>query len=93
MRICTGPRSRNDARGLGGRPTAQYPCGMTLEELLPLLIPLVLIQLVLMALALRDLLREDRQVRGASKGIWAVIIVFGQLVGPLVYLAFGRRDE
>jgi hypothetical protein len=66
---------------------------MTLDQLLPLLVPLILIQLVLMALALRDLLQEDRKVRGGNKGIWAVIIIFGEILGPLVYLAFGRLEE
>jgi len=66
---------------------------MALEQLLPLLVPLILIQLVLMALALRDLLQEDRKVRGGNKGVWAVIIIFGELLGPLAYLAFGRLDE
>ena len=66
---------------------------MTITEIIPLLIPLIVIQLGLMALALRDLLREDRRVRGGNKGIWALVIIFGEIVGPLVYLAVGRLDE
>jgi hypothetical protein len=66
---------------------------MTINEILPLLIPLIAIQLGLMALALRDLLREDRRVRGGNKGVWAVVIVFFEILGPLVYLAVGRLDE
>ena len=66
---------------------------MRLEEIWPLLLPIILLQLALMALALRDLLREDRRVRGGNKGLWALVIVFGQLLGPLAYLAIGRLDE
>lgn len=66
---------------------------MTIDQVLPLLIPLILIQLGLMALALRDLLRPERRVRGGSKGVWAVVIVFGELLGPLAYLLFGRLEE
>ena len=66
---------------------------MTINEILPLLIPLIVIQLGLMALALRDLLREGRRVRGGNKGIWAAVIIFGEIIGPLVYLAVGRLDE
>ena len=66
---------------------------MSVNEILPLLIPLIVIQLGLMALALRDLLRDERRVRGGNKGIWAAIIVFGEILGPLIYLAAGRLDE
>jgi hypothetical protein len=66
---------------------------MTVSQILPLLIPLIVIQLGLMALALRDLLRPDRRVRGGNKGVWAAVIVFGELVGPLIYLAAGRLDD
>ena len=66
---------------------------MRLEEIWPLLLPIILLQLALMAIALRDLLREERRVRGGNKGLWALVIVFGQLLGPLAYLAIGRLDE
>jgi hypothetical protein len=66
---------------------------MTLEQALPLLIPLVLIQVVLIVIALRDLVRPERKVRGGDKRIWAVVIVLGELIGPLVYLTLGRAEE
>jgi hypothetical protein len=61
--------------------------------ILAIAIPLVAIQLALMVLALRDLLNPDRQVRGNSKLLWGVIIVFGELLGPLIYFAVGRETE
>jgi hypothetical protein len=66
---------------------------MTLEQALPLVIPLVLIQVVLIVIALRDLVRPERRVRGGDKRIWAVVIVLGELIGPLVYLTLGRVEE
>ncbi len=66
---------------------------MTVNEILPLLVPLIVIQLLLMALALRDLLRPERRVRGGNKGVWALVIVFGELLGPLLYLAAGRIED
>jgi hypothetical protein len=62
-----------------------------LKELLPLLIPLVLLQLGLMAAALVDLSRRER-VRGGNKLIWGIAIVVINLFGPLAYFLFGRED-
>jgi Phospholipase_D-nuclease N-terminal len=60
---------------------------------LAILVPLVLVQITLIVLAVRDLLRPERRVRGGNKGLWAVVIVFGELIGPLVYFAVGRENE
>jgi len=65
---------------------------MTLEEILPLLIPLIVLQLVLMAVGLYDLTRPERRVKGGNKLVWGAVIVFGQLLGPLVYFLGGRED-
>ena len=58
-----------------------------------ILLPLVFIQLILILVALRDLLRPERQVKGGNKWLWALIIVFGELLGPLLYFALGRENE
>ena len=63
-----------------------------LQQMLPLIGPLVVLQLLLMALALVDLFREERTVRFVSKPIWALIIVFVNLVGPLAYFFVGREE-
>ncbi len=62
-----------------------------LSQFLPLIIPLVLIQLGLMVFALLDLRKRDK-TRG-PKWMWALIIIFGELVGPIVYFVLGRIDE
>ena len=61
-------------------------------SVLPLLIPLVLIQLVLMIICLVDLVRREK-VKGLPKWAWAIIIVLGELIGPTVYLIVGRAEE
>lgn len=66
---------------------------MTLEQVLPLLIPLVVVQLTLMVIALRDLVQQDRRVKGGDKRIWAAVIILGQLLGPLLYLVVGREES
>lgn len=60
--------------------------------LLALVIPLIVIQLAMMILAVVDLLRDDRAVRGGSKAVWAVIIVFVNLIGPILYFIVGREE-
>ena len=62
----------------------------TLAELLPLLVPIVLLQLVLMVVALMDLLRRDR-TRG-PKWAWALVIGFVNVLGPVIYFLFGREE-
>ena len=65
---------------------------MELSEIIPLLIPLAVIQLALLGFALRDLLNPERRVKGGNKLVWALIIVFVNLIGPLAYFFVGRED-
>jgi hypothetical protein len=62
------------------------------EQIIALLIPIVVIQLGLMIAALYDLEREDRRVRGGSKLVWGFIIVFVNVVGPILYFVAGREE-
>jgi ABC-2 type transport system ATP-binding protein len=57
-----------------------------------LIVPLVLLELGLLVYAIYDLLKTDRHVRGGSKAVWALIILFLNGIGPLVYLLAGRVD-
>jgi hypothetical protein len=59
---------------------------------LPLIIPLVVIQLGLMVYCLVDLSRREK-VRALPKWAWALIIILGELIGPIVYIFVGRIDE
>ena len=62
-----------------------------LMKLLPLLIPLFLIQLGLMIAALVDLIKREK-TKG-PKWMWVIIIVFVNMIGPIVYFVVGREDE
>ena len=62
-------------------------------QLLLLLAPIIVIQLGLMLFALWDLLRPERKVRGDSRLMWGLIIVFVSMLGPLIYLAVGREER
>jgi Phospholipase_D-nuclease N-terminal len=62
------------------------------EQIIALLLPIVVIQLGLMIAALFDLEKEERQVRGGSKLLWVLIVVFVNVIGPIVYFTAGRQD-
>jgi len=66
---------------------------MTLEGILPVIVPLVLLQIVLIILGIRDLMRPDRRVKGGSKIVWGLIIVFFNLIGPALYFLAGREED
>ena len=61
-------------------------------QVIALVIPVILLQLGLLIAAIVDLLRDDRAVRGGNKGLWAVVIVFVNLIGPILYFLVGRVD-
>ncbi len=63
-----------------------------LSSLLPLIIPIVLIQVGLMIWALYDLTRPDRRVKGDNKIVWALIVIFVNLIGPILYFLVGREE-
>ena len=62
-------------------------------QILLLILPIVAIQVALVIVALRDLVRPERIVRGESKLMWGMIIVLFSLLGPILYLTVGRRPE
>ena len=62
------------------------------RSVLLLLVPLLLIELGLLIWALVDLSRPERRVKGNSKLVWALVIIFVGTLGPLVYLLAGREE-
>ena len=61
-----------------------------IRSLIPYLIPIVLLQLGLMVFALVDLIRRER-TKG-PKWVWTLVIIFVNLIGPVVYLVVGREE-
>jgi hypothetical protein len=60
---------------------------------LALVLPIVAIQIALIVLALRDLLRPERRVIGGNKLVWGIVIVALELIGPVIYFLAGRETE
>lgn len=63
-----------------------------LQDLLPILVPVAILQLVLMIVALVHVLRHDKY-RFGNRAMWILIVVFINIIGPVVYFVFGRSDE
>jgi hypothetical protein len=63
------------------------------EQIIALVAPIIIIQLGLMIAALIDLERDERRVRGGSKLVWALVIVFVNVVGPILYFVAGREES
>ncbi|CAM3913725.1 PLDc N-terminal domain-containing protein [Cohnella lubricantis] len=61
------------------------------SQLLSLLIPVIVAELVLMVTALVVLVRAER-TRG-PKYMWALIILLGNLLGSIAFFIFGRRSD
>lgn len=61
-------------------------------EYLPILIPLFLLQIALMFTAFLHLLKNE-QLKRNTKIIWALVIVLVNLIGPILYLLFGRKED
>lgn len=59
---------------------------------LPILLPLMLAELALVAYCLIDIFRPERRVRGGNKLVWALVVLLIGTLGPLAYLFWGRED-
>ena len=57
-----------------------------------LIIPLILVEIGLVAFALYDLVKRKR-VKGGNKWVWGVIIVVVNIIGPILYFVIGREEE
>ena len=56
-----------------------------------LILPLIIIQFILIVVAIIDLVRV-KDTNG-PKWLWALIIILGNLIGPIIYFIVGRRNE
>ena len=62
-----------------------------IREYLPFLIQLILLDLSLTVAALIHILKHPRY-RFGTRLFW-IILAFVQIIGPVVYFAFGKGDE
>ncbi len=62
-----------------------------LVDMLPFLIPVIIIELGLMVFALVDLFKREHY-KTENRIAWAVVIVILGIIGPVLYFIFGRKE-
>ena len=65
---------------------------MNIQDLLLVLIPLVIVELALLAYTLWQIFTHDSYKRG-SRALWVVVAIVGmEFIGPLLYFLLGKED-
>ena len=60
-------------------------------NMLQLLMPVLILQLILMATALVSCLKQ-KETNG-PKWLWIIVIIFLNIIGPILYFIFGRKER
>lgn len=56
-----------------------------------ILLPILIIQFVLILVAIVDLIRIDKT--NGPKWSWLLLILFTNIIGPVLYFVIGRRNH
>jgi len=62
-----------------------------ISKILPIIMPLIVIQFILMIIALVLCYKADK-TRG-PKWVWVLIIIFGNMFGSIVFFIIGRKND
>lgn len=62
------------------------------KELLPLILPIIAIHVFLVILSVRHLLKHPH-VRFGNKWLWLIVVLFVQIIGPVLYFTIGREEK
>ena len=60
-------------------------------DLIQILVPVLILQLILMATALVSCLKQ-KETNG-PKWLWIIVIIFLNIIGPILYFIFGRKER
>jgi hypothetical protein len=99
VQLCTSPGPWRAFAGRSAHPgqlssdeNGRLVADLKTEQIIALVAPIIVIQLGLMIAALLDLEKDDRRVRGGNKLVWVLVIVFINVIGPIVYFLAGREE-
>ncbi len=63
------------------------------KELLPFIVPLIILEIALLIFSIRHILTHDTYKRG-SRVMWLVIVIVGmEFIGPILYFLLGKEDS
>lgn len=63
------------------------------KELLPFIVPLIILEIALLIFSIRHILTHDTYKRG-SRVMWLVIVFVGmEFIGPILYFLLGKEDS
>lgn len=65
---------------------------LNVHEYLPILIPLIILQLGLAIYAIIDVLKHPHYKFG-NQIVWIIICAVFSFIGPIVYFAFGKGED
>ncbi|CAM4228047.1 PLDc N-terminal domain-containing protein [Jeotgalicoccus halotolerans] len=63
---------------------------INVKELLPFLIPLMILQLLLMISALTMIIQQ-RRFKYLNRAAWIIIVIVFNIVGPVLYFVMERK--
>ena len=65
---------------------------MDIKDLIPFLIPLVIIQFSFLGYTIYHILTHDRYKRG-TRGMWLIVsILLSNFIGPILYFVLGKEE-
>lgn len=66
---------------------------MTLKDILPFLIPLIIVEFALLAYTLHHILTHRHYKRG-NRVLWIIVTLVGmEFIGPVLYFVLGKEDN
>lgn len=63
-----------------------------LKEYLVFFIPLIILQFILAITAFVHVLKNPKY-RWGNKAMWIIIVLFIQIIGPIIYFTFGKGED
>ncbi|MBO4515455.1 MAG: PLDc N-terminal domain-containing protein [Lachnospiraceae bacterium] len=66
--------------------------GLDLKEYLPFIIPLIIAELILLAVTLRHIFTHDTYKHG-TRTLWVIVTIVGmEFIGPILYFLIGKDE-